>query len=182
MTFVIKFCLEVTIKQTESTLAMIEQETPPEAVVEKEPVSAADAVASLLHEDWRLTRLQEGGSFEPRVKATGDAEWTAAHAGATEVDIANTAYEDLPEDWKAENQAAGKVVATLLENIGTDVDLQDPNQRSYVGARIHDEWLSRNEWAKGGNLDVPFDTLPADEQAKDLVQMAIGLEYAKSGK
>ena len=161
---------------------MTEQETPFEATAEEETVSTAEAIASLLHQDWQITRLQEDGSFEPRIKGTKDADWSAAHDGATEVDIANTPYEDLPEDWKAENKAAGKVVATLLENIGTDVNLQDPNQRSYVGRRIHDEWLSRNEWAKGGDLDVPFDALPVDEQAKDLSQMAIGLEYANSEK
>lgn len=161
---------------------MIEQDGPIEATSEKEPVSTAEAVASLLHEDWRLTRLQDDGSFEPRVKATSDTEWSAAHAGATELDIANTPYEDLPEDWKAENKAAGKVIASLLEGMGTEVDLQNPEQRTAVGNVIHDQWLLRNEWAKGGDLDVPFDALPSDEQAKDLSQMAIGLEYAKSEK
>jgi len=161
---------------------MSEQEIPLEATAEKETVSTAEAIAALLHQDWQLTRLQEDGSFEPRIKSTKDAEWSAAHDGATELDIANTPYEDLPEDWKAENKAAGEVVATLLESLGPDIDLQDPDQRTSVGNRIHNEWLSRNEWAKGGDLDVPFDELPADEQAKDLSQMAIGLEYAKSEK
>ena len=163
-------------------IKMTEQETPFEATAEKEPVSTAEAIASLLHQDWQLTRLQEDGSFEPRIKGTKDADWSANHDGATELDIANTAYEDLPEDWKAENKAAGEVVSSLLESLGTDVNLQDPDQRTSVGNQIHDAWLSRNEWAKGGNLDVPFDDLPADEQAKDLNQMAIGLEFAKSEK
>ncbi len=160
---------------------MIEQDTPTEAAAEKEPVSKSEAIAALLHEDWRLTRLQDDGKFEERIKPTKDEAWIAKQS-TDEVDIANTPYEDLPEDWKAENKAAGKVVATLLENVGTDVNLQDPDQRSYIGQYIHDEWLARNEWAKGGDLDVPFDELPADEQAKDLSQMMIGLEYASSEK
>lgn len=178
----IVFYLEIIKTNKKAPQEMIERDTPTEATTEKEPVSTAEAVAALLHEDWRLTRLQEDGSFEPRVKGTADAEWTAAHDGATELDIANTLYEDLPDDWKAENKAAGKVIASLIENVGTDVNLQDPDQRSNIGQHIHDEWLTRNEWAKGGDLDVPFDELPADEQAKDLSQMMIGLEYANSEK
>ena len=159
-------------------MSNLENEAPIEQN-EQESASDAESVASLLHEDWRLTRLQEDGSFEPRVKGTKDEAWIQTH-GTDQVDIANTGYQDLPEDWKAENKAAGAVVADLLAELGTDVDLFNPEQRTVVGDKIHDEWLSRNEWAKGGDLDVPFDQLPADEQAKDLNQMAIGLNFAKS--
>jgi hypothetical protein len=53
------------------------------------------------------------------------------------------------------------------------IDLTNPEQRNAVGVRIHNAWLSRNEWAKGGNLDVPFDQLPPDERAKDLDQVVM---------
>jgi hypothetical protein len=48
-----------------------------------------------------------------------------------------------------------------------------------VGEKIHKAWLARNEWAKGGDLDVPFKDLPADEQAKDINQLKIALSLDK---
>jgi hypothetical protein len=140
---------------------------------EQDPkAEAAAAVASALHEDWRKTRKQEDGTFEPRVKGTRDEAWIATH-GTDQVDIANTTYADLPADWQAENKAAAEVVVGILDGANGAVDLSDPAQHASVGATIHDAWLSRNEWARGGELDVPFDQLPPAEQAKDIDQMVI---------
>ena len=140
---------------------------------ENDPKSVA--VASALHEDWRKTRKQEDGTFEPRIKGTKDETWVAAN-NTDQVDIANTKYDDLPADWQAENKAAAEVVVGLMEEAaasGATVDLNEPNHLAYVGGRIHDEWLARNEWANGGELDVPFAQLPPAEQAKDIDQMII---------
>ena len=134
---------------------------------------AVKTVASALHEDWRKTRLQEDGTFEPRIKPTKDEAWTAAHDGATEVDIANTSFEDLPSDWQAENQVAAGVVVDILQSANGQVDLTDEEQRNAVGDTIHSAWLARNNWAAGGELDVPFAQLPPVEQAKDIDQMVI---------
>ena len=148
---------------------------------EKEPQSAdplevvaaaVDKLAGALHEDWRKTRLQEDGSFEPRVKPTKDEAWIAAN-GTDQVDIANTAYDSLPSDWQAENKAASEVVVGMMMDKDARIDLEDPEQRSSVGSIIHAAWMSRNEWAKGGELDVPFDQLPPAEQAKDIDQVVI---------
>jgi len=70
----------------------------------------AAKIASAFHEDWRKTRLQSDGTFEPRVKKTTDQAWIDAH-GTDDVDIANSSYDELPDDWKAENKAAAEVVA-----------------------------------------------------------------------
>lgn len=143
---------------------------------EQDPkAEAAAAVDSALHEDWRKTRKQEDGSFEPRIKGTKDEAWVAAH-GTDQVDIANTSYADLPADWQAENKAAAEVIVEIMDEAaasGATVDLNEPTHRDYVGGRIHDAWLERNDWARGGELDVPFDQLPPAEQAKDIDQMVI---------
>lgn len=133
---------------------------------------AVDALGSAFHEDWRKTRLNEDGSFEPRVKETADSSWIEAH-GTNQVDIANTTYDQLPEDWKAENKAAAEVVVGIMMDRDGSVDLSDAATRSELGGIIHDAWLSRNEWASGGDLDKPFDELPADEQAKDISQIEV---------
>jgi len=140
---------------------------------EQDPqAEAVTAVASALHEDWRKTRLQEDGTFEPRVKGTKDEAWIATH-GTDQVDIANTGYTELPADWQAENKAAAEVVVGVMGEANGAIDLSDEAQRSYVGGKIHDAWLSRNDWAAGGELDVPFDQLPPAEQAKDIDQVVI---------
>lgn len=139
---------------------------------EQDPKAEAAAVASALHEDWRKTRKQEDGTFEPRVKGTKDEAWIAAH-GTDQVDIANTGYAELPADWQAENKAAAEVVVGIMDEANGAVDLGNDEHRAYVGAKIHDAWLDRNDWARGGELDVPFDQLPPVEQAKDIDQMVI---------
>ena len=133
---------------------------------------ATVALATALHEDWRKTRLQDDGSFEPRIKGTKDEAWVADH-GTDQVDIANTAFPELPTDWQAENLAAAEVVVDVLGEANGAVDLTNEVQRDYVGGKIHDAWLSRNDWAAGGELDVPFAQPPPVEQAKDLDQMVI---------
>ncbi len=141
--------------------------TSPEAVNE-----AVDTLATAFHEDWRKTRQNEDGSFEPRVKQTSDAAWIEAH-GTDQVDIANSTYGELPSDWQAENKAAAEVVVSVLDQRNGNVDLADPETRSAVGEQVHTAWLSRNEWAAGGELDVPFDQLSAEEQAKDIDQVVV---------
>lgn len=133
---------------------------------------AVAALAGAFHEDWRKTRLQEDGSYEPRIKATKDEAWIAAR-GTDQVDIANSTYGELPSDWQAENKAAAEVVVDVLDEANGSVDLSNEEHRVYVGSKIHDAWLSRNEWAAGGELDVPFTQLPPAEQAKDIDQMVV---------
>ena len=66
----------------------------------------AGMLAAQLHEDWRKPRYRSATrDYEPRVKPTRDEAWIAAH-NKTEVDIANTGYLDLPQDWQAENKAS----------------------------------------------------------------------------
>jgi len=141
--------------------------TSPEAIE-----AAVLALASEFHDDWRKTRQQEDGSFEPRIKPTSDTTWIESH-GIDQVDIANTAYGDLPADWQAENKEAATVVVDVLATHNGSVDLSDESVRNQVGTTIHDAWLSRNEWAKGGELDVSFDQLPQDEKAKDISQIEV---------
>jgi hypothetical protein len=139
------------------------------------PEVRAEAVATLgsaFHEDWRKTRLNEDGSFEPRVKTTKDEAWIEAH-GTDQVDIANTDFENLPSDWQAENKAAAEVIVNVFEAHNGQVGLDNPATRTNIGETVHAAWLSRNEWAKGGDLDVPFADLPVEEQDKDLNQVVV---------
>lgn len=145
---------------------------------------AINTLASALHEQWRETRKQDNGSYESRIKSTSDEAWIASHDGATEVDIANTSYEDLPVDWQEENHTAAQVAIDVMLPRHSDATMYsnlsvESSTRSEVGNAIHDAWLSRNEWARGGELGVPFDELPKDEQDKDIAQAKLAAKIIK---
>jgi hypothetical protein len=137
--------------------------------------AAVTDLASAYHEDWRKTRQNKDGTFEPRLKTTKDESWINTH-GTDQIDIANTPYTDLPPDWQAENKSAAETVVSLLESVNGGIDLNDAATRTSVGDKIHNAWLDRNAWAKGSELDVAFDQLPPDEQNKDLRQVEIAVE------
>lgn len=146
-----------------------------------------EKIASALHEDWRSCRKREDGTFEPRWKKIKDAAFVSQldennlpanirkADNGYEIDIANTPYENLSADWQEENRAAGEVVGTLL-TCGYSVPLEE------VGDYIHMKWLERNEWAKGGELDVPYKDLPLEEQMKDIRQYMIGQKVLEQEK
>lgn len=69
------------------------------------------------------------GTYEPRWKKVTDKKFVAGldvrnlppylrldDHHFVEIDIANTPYEKLSPDWQAENKAAGKVVAEIIES------------------------------------------------------------------
>lgn len=145
----------------------------------EQPSKEVVALASTFHEDWRQTRLQEDGTFEPKLKDTKDEAWMEAHQGEAQVDISNTVFEDLPSDWQAENLAAAKVAQDVLEiGINSNQDLRGERFINQAGALIHDAWLKReaNAYAAGGELDVPFDQLTQEQKDKDISQIAAAVE------
>lgn len=139
-------------------------------------------IAALLHEDWRKTRLKDG-VFEPRWKEVKDQTFANQMKQRTqlpinlrkngeklEIDIANSTFEQLSFDWQKENlDAAGVAQEFAIKGFNKE-DI------GIVGHHIHEEWLKRNAWAKGGELDVPFAKLPEHEQRKDLRQYEIACE------
>lgn len=120
-------------------------------------------VASQAHEDWRREHKATKGDA-PRVKPTKDTAWSEAHGGATTVDIANTEYNGLPEDWKGENKANAEVaVAGVVEMIEA------------IAADVHDKWVKRNAWAPT-EQKVAYMDLPESEKEKDRVVVRRAME------
>ena len=145
-------------------------------------------LANAFHEIWLRTRNQRSengaisanGERTPRPKPTADRKWSGIN-GNTMVDIANTGFVRLPEDWNAENAAAAEVIIDLVDSLGgaEKIDLEDTEVYEKCGQAIHSAWLERNTYAKDGPLDIDFDKLPPDEQAKDLEQLTLALELLK---
>ncbi len=136
---------------------------------------------TLLHDQRRLTRKQDDGSFESRIKTTDDLLWIEKN-GITELDIANTLYVDLPEDRKYENKASAEVaMKQIYQAIKDDKELDDTFVEE-SSAIVHKERLSRNDWVFDEKYGSPILTkdyvdLPEEEKEKDrvIVKMAIDL-------
>jgi len=149
-----------------------------EPIQNKEEVSKQEQIAilgGLLHDEWRAPRKQENGTFDPRVKKTKDQEWVKNH-GTEDVDIANTKYEDLPEDWKGENKISAEV--TLNEVYKAKNGNEELNDKfvEKASAILHEKWLERNgAWAPA-EQKLPYAELSEEEKEKDRVIIRKGLE------
>jgi len=133
-------------------------------------------LSSVLHDEWRKSRMREDGTYEPRMKETKDGDWVKSHGGLNQVDIANTNFEDLPSDWQYENRASAYVTMCLIyEAYMTGVELDDSFVDS-ASSKLHDAWLERNgSWAPV-EQKISFDELPEEEKNKDRVIIRKGLE------
>lgn len=101
--------------------------------------------------------MLENGNI-PRIKPANDGT-------NREIDI-NVPYDQLTPHWQKENYEAACFVVKLVINDG---DIDD----DHLAAQVHNAWLKRNEWAKGGDLDVPYWDLPQKEKEKDLLHVQI---------
>lgn len=127
-------------------------------------------LADKLHEQWRQSRLDSStGTFEPRVKGTKDAAWIEKNK-TNQVDIANTEYKDLPEDWQAENKASAEVAITEVERAKNAVVIElNEDFVNKASDTVHQKWLQRNgEWAPA-EQKLPYAELSEEEKEKDRV-------------
>ena len=119
---------------------------------------AVEMLASKLHGIWadnyRSGEMAKGNENPTRMKDDGM---------GGQVDILNTSYSDLPPKWQAENKAQAEsaigLVAKNMDNAMMDIE--------GLSAQVHEQWLSRNSWAKDGPLGVPYSELPEEEKQKD---------------
>ena len=113
-----------------------------------------ESLARLMHESWRQKRYnKETNTYNPRFKPIEDKEWIDKHNGISEVDIANTSFDNLPDDWKEENRISAKVAIEKVNDI------------LYL---IHDNWLDRNDASASEEQKVQYSKLPKEEKQKDI--------------
>lgn len=117
---------------------------------EKDP--AVPPVAAELHEQWRAGFAATNGAEAERWKDDG-------HGG--KVDIAHTAYKDLPAKWQAENRAAALSAVKAVSYPTGSPDLEG------AAELIHNDWRKRNgSWAPDEQM-APYERLPEAEKEKD---------------
>ena len=143
---------------------------PTGSLLEKHKDAIINDTASKAHDQWAADYKAANGKDAKRIKKTKDTAWIKKH-GADEVDIANTKFDDLPDDWKKENLEGAKSAYAALHKVyagNTDskgwANAADLDKAS---SSVHDDWLKRNgDWAPE-HQKKPFDKLSTEEQDKD---------------
>ncbi|MGW5383496.1 hypothetical protein [Nocardia sp. NPDC003963] len=96
------------------------------------------------------------------------------------MDIANTAYRDLPLDYRRENQESAKVATPLV--LDEHLAGRDPSRTDFVEAsssRVHDAWLERNRAWAPPEQSLPYDRLTEEEKEKDRVVIKAAIDLLK---
>lgn len=135
-------------------------------------------VASTFHEEWRKNRLQDDWTYKPMIEKSEDEKRTEQH-WTDIVDIANTAFEDLPSNWQYENIQAAKVAVDLVYE--KDLEKITAETIEELSQIVHEKRLERN-WIAWSfeNQRVSYENLSEAEKAKDRLQIQIAIEIIKS--
>ena len=97
------------------------------------------------------------------------------------VDIANTDFEDLPDNWKYENIEAAKVAVDLVYEKILNSENFSIEMIEEMSKIVHEKRLERN-WIAGSFEDqrVSYKDLSEEEKEKDRLQIEIAIEIIKS--
>lgn len=135
--------------------------------IEKVKNEMAHELGNLLHDQWRAPRKKDDGTFEPRIKKTNDKSWIEDHGGEGEVDIANTSFGELPEDWQKESRESAKVA---MEEVFTKAKYGPQFDDSFIeeaSAIVHQKWVERNSDRASEDQNLPYENLSEEEKDKD---------------
>ena len=142
-----------------------------------ETIERVENLSNEIHEEWRGHFWREElKDYEPVIKKTKDPAWSQAHGGATEVDIANTKYEDLPSEWQGENKISAEIAITTVEKTIKD---GMPLNESFIEAAssvLHDKWLERNGSLALPEQNKPYIELSEEEKEKDRIIIRKAIE------
>lgn len=143
----------------------------------KEKSEIIQEVASTFHEEWRKNRLQSDWTYKPMIEKSEDEKRTEKHWTDT-LDIANTAFEDLPNNWQHENIQAAKVAVDLVYE--KDLEKITAETIEELSQIVHEKRLERN-WIAWSfeNQRVSYKELSEEEKAKDRIQIEIAIKILK---
>jgi len=135
-------------------------------------------VASTFHDEWRKNRLQDNWTYKPMIEKAEDETRTKEHWTDT-VDIANTDFEDLPDNWKYENIEAAKVAVDLVYE--KDLEKITAETIEEMSNIVHEKRLERN-WIAWSfeNQRVSYEDLSEEEKEKDRLQIKTAIEIINS--
>lgn len=114
-----------------------------------------ESIAAAAHDKWC-----EDHEFKPRWKILED---------GSSIDIANTPFADLPNEWREEN-IQGAISAIYGLALYNDIES--------VAAYVHAEWVQRNRDCAPPELLVPYDDLTEEDKEKDRLFVRLVLEMS----
>jgi hypothetical protein len=133
-------------------------------------------VASIFHEEWRKNRLQDDWTYKPMIEKSEDETRTKEH-WTQAVDLANTDFEDLPNNWKHENIEAAKVAVDLVYEKILNLEKIATETIEKMSKIVHEKRLERN-WIAWSfeNQRVSYEDLSEEEKEKDRLQIKTAIE------
>jgi molybdenum cofactor biosynthesis enzyme MoaA len=161
--------------QVEEALKFFECNQDPSSSFEDQEGSFIDSLTERLHTEWQKSRRITDTTSESKMVATLDFNWIRVHEGRTMVDVANTAFEDLPPDIQQIYQSFSKEVARVVMNAVKEG--RDLNEQFIVEA-------SAQIYEMGLNNSVLTNVESAQDQIvhnREIVKTAIDL-YQNSRK
>ena len=167
------------------------EETP--KPVEEEPSGSrrdlATAITNKMHDRWREGFQADKGSDAERYKPVpheGDAkdafeELSESYKklrlndGVLEQDINQSSEGIVPSLSHKLNGAPATDYSAAIHDVGKVSSETDAHE---LASAFHDVWKKHNEWQKDSNPELfkDYEDLPNDEKAKDLDQVAVGVE------
>ena len=125
-------------------------------------------------------RLQDDWTYKPMIEKSEDKKRTEQHWTDT-VDIANTNFEDLPDNWKYENIEARKVAVDLVYEKILNLEKIATETIEKMSKIVHEKRLERN-WIAWSfeNQRVSYEDLSEEEKEKDRLQIEIAINIIKS--
>ena len=103
------------------------------------------------------------------VKKSPDGKIAIGEDGKVYLDILNSSYNELSNDWKGENKESAEVaVSEIASQTSMSKRQSEFNhyERDDVSEEVHKQWLKRNPWAPE-NQQKPFSELSEEEKDKD---------------
>ena len=126
-------------------------------------------ISSALHEAWKQSRVQDDGTFEPRLKFVNDVEY----------DIANMAFNELPKQFQNSNLIAAQTASRFVEDAyAAGRDITSRGFMEDAAKHQHDVWVDAHVALASAELLVPYRSLPEEEKEKNREVVRIALrEY-----
>lgn len=123
-------------------------------------------LAPLLHKKWQSLRQKNDGQFAPMIEKTKDKMWIKIHHSRY-LDIANTKYIDLPQDWRLENEKSASVALTEIYKAKNNKEQFNKDFIEKASAVLHKKWLMRNKMIATSLQKLDYKELPELEKEAD---------------